>query len=165
MDVIKQLRSGGPTVSVEQNKSIARRYLEDVWDRNDESLIDQLIASDYLVHDPGTPGRVGQPAGEKQVMAMYRGVFPDLHFVVEDVVGDGDQAVVRWRASGTHRGALMGIPPTGKRVEGTGMWIHRIAGGKVVEEWGQSDVLGLLQQLGAIPTEPTRLREPVGAAR
>jgi steroid delta-isomerase-like uncharacterized protein len=149
---------GGRTVSNEQNRSIARRYLDEVWNRADEAVIDQIIAADYAVHDPGTPGRAGTPAGEKQVLAMYRAVFPDLRFVIEGIVAEGDQVAVRWRASGTHRGELMGIDPTGRSVSIDAVSWLRIANGQIAEHWLSWDSLGMLRQLGALPATP----QPVG---
>ena len=85
-------------------------------------------------------------------MLFYdRTVFLDLHFTIEDMVAEDDKIVVRWTASGTHKGELMGIPPTNERVTVTGMSMDRVAHGKLVESWINWDNLGLLQQIGAIP--------------
>ena len=82
---------------------------------------------------------------------MYRGAFPDLHFTLEDVIGEGDRVVVRWTATGTHKAEVMGVPATGKRVAVTGIEVSRFADGKLAETWVNWDALGLLRQLGAIP--------------
>ena len=82
---------------------------------------------------------------------MYRSAFPDLRFTIEDMIAEGDKVATCWRAAGTHQGELMGIAPTGKRVEVIGMIVSRFAGGKIVEDLEVMDTLGLLQQLGAIP--------------
>jgi steroid delta-isomerase-like uncharacterized protein len=138
-------------VSVDQNRAIARRYIDEFWSRGNVAAVDELIATDYVVHDPGTPGRAGGTDGEKQVHAMYRSVFPDLRFSVDDVLGEGDRAVVRWTARGTHRGELLGIAPTGKLITIPGTSIVRIANGKIAEHWLNWDTVGMLQQMGAIP--------------
>ena len=78
--------------------------------------------------------------------------FPDLQFTIEDMVAEGDFVVVRHTTRGTHQGNFRGIPPTGKQVSGTGMFIDRIVNGKAVEQWINGDDLGLLQQLGVVPT-------------
>jgi len=83
---------------------------------------------------------------------MFRSAFPDVHFSVEDQVVEGDKVVTRWRGSGTHQGNLMGIPPTGNRVSFVGITINRLEDGKVAEEWQIFDALGMMQQLGAIPS-------------
>jgi steroid delta-isomerase-like uncharacterized protein len=137
-------------MSADDSKILGRRYIEGFWNGTGPSA-DQLIAEDYAVHDPGTPGRMGGVEGERQCFDMYHSVFPDLHFSVEDVFGDGDEAVVRWVARGTHRGELMGMEPTGKAMEVTGISILRIANQRITEHWLNWDTLGMLQQLGAIP--------------
>ena len=116
---------------------------------------EELLAPDYVVHDPGTPGRTGGVEGENQVAKMYRTVFADLRFSVEDVLTEGDRSVIRWTTRGTHQGELLGIAPTGKAVAIPGISILRIAGGKIAEHWLNWDTLGLLQQLGAIPAPGT----------
>jgi steroid delta-isomerase-like uncharacterized protein len=94
---------------------------------------------------------MGGVEGEKQTVAMYRTVFPDLRFTMEEVIGEGDRAVVRWTARGTHRGALMGVAPTGKHMVITGISILRVAHGKIAEHRLNWDTLGMLQQLGVVP--------------
>ena len=138
----------------EENKAIARRWMEELWSQGNSGVADEIIAANYAVHDPGTPGRVGGVEGEKHTVTMYRTVFPDLRFTMEDVVGEGDRVVVRWTTHGTHRGELMGVPPTGKQVVVTGISILRIANGKITEAWVNWDTLTLWQQLGLIRFSP-----------
>jgi steroid delta-isomerase-like uncharacterized protein len=88
---------------------------------------------------------------EQQLIAMYRTAFPDLRLDIEHLVAEGDTIVVRFTAHGTHRGELLGILPTGKPVTVAAMELFRLADGKIAEQWVTMDVLGLLQQLGAIP--------------
>ncbi len=135
----------------EENKAIAHRWMEELWSQGNASVAVELIAPNYAVHDPGTPGRVGGVEGEKQAVAMYRTVFPDLRFTIEEVVGEGDQVVIRWTVHGTHRGALMGVAPTGKHAVVTGISILRVANGKITEHRLNWDTLGMLQQLGVVP--------------
>jgi steroid delta-isomerase-like uncharacterized protein len=90
--------------------------------------------------------------GVKQVIAAYRAAFPDVHITIEDLVSEGDKVAERWTMRGTHKGEFAGIPATGKQVTSTGLVIVRIADGKVAEIWGASDQLGLMRQLGAIPS-------------
>jgi len=82
---------------------------------------------------------------------MLHMAFPDVRLTIEDMVAEGDKVAVRWAWSGTHRGEYMGIAPTGKEVTYTGITIHRITGGKIVESWDEVDNLGLMQQLGVAP--------------
>ncbi len=90
--------------------------------------------------------------GAKQFVAGYLAAFPDLHFTIEDMITDGDSVATRWSSRGTHTGMLQGMAPTGKQVTSSGITISRQVDGKVVEEWISWDNLGMLQQLGMIPT-------------
>lgn len=138
-------------MSTEENKALVRRQFEAIWDGGNLAVIDELYAPNYVNHDPANPEQAGGPGGFKQRVSLYRTAFPDLHLTIEDQVAEGDKVVTRWTASGTHKGDLMGTPPTGKSASVTGMLISRIEGGKFVEEWVNWDTLGLLQQVGAIP--------------
>jgi steroid delta-isomerase-like uncharacterized protein len=132
----------------EQNKMLVRRVLEEVWNRGNFAVVDELIARDYVGHS-SIETRGAQ--GYKQFFVAQRKAFPDIQYTVEDQVAEGDRVVTRWKARGTHRGELMGIPPTGKQGAVTGITIFRIVGGNVVECWTNVDELGMLQQLGVIP--------------
>lgn len=140
----------------EQNKTLVRRGIEEVYNRGNLAVVDEVAARDFVIHLPSE--EIHGPEGAKQYVAALRSAFPDLHIAIEDQIAEGDKVVTRWTASATHTGAFQGIPPTGKRGSMTGIDIDRIADGKVVECWVNSDDLGLLQQLGVIPTP-----EPVGA--
>ena len=135
----------------EQNKTVGRRLFEQVWNKGDLAVLDELYAADFVSHSaqPGLPPGI---EGEKQFVRMYLGAFPDTHMVIEDQVAEGDKVVTRWTATGTHKGELMGIPPTGKQVKVSGITIDRLRGGKIVEEWASFDQLGMLQQIGAVPS-------------
>jgi steroid delta-isomerase-like uncharacterized protein len=137
-------------VSVEENKAIVRRLLDEVINKGNLDVVDELVARDYVYSAPGSPEMRG-PEGFKQLISMYRSAFPDMQMTEDDMIGEGDKVVSRWTATGTHRGELMGIPPTGKRATVTGIIISRIAGGKVVEDHEVLDSMGMMQQLGVIP--------------
>ena len=119
------------------------------------AILHEIASADYVFHDSG--GRVvrGTPGG---AIPRFRAAFPDLHFVLEDVFAEGDKVVVRWTAHGTHRGDIEVLghiphtPATGKQVTFSGVDIYHITGGKLVEGWRSMDRLGLLQQLGVVPT-------------
>jgi len=134
----------------EQNKAIARRVFEEVWDRGNLAIADELVAADLVDHS-APPGMPAGREGFKQLVMMYRTAFPDVVMMVEDQVAEGDRVVTRWSGHGTHRGELMGIPPTGRQARVTGIGIDRIAGGKIVESWSNFDQFGMLQQLGVVP--------------
>ena len=135
----------------EENKAIARRWVEELWGLGHAEVADEIISPDYVVHDPGTPDRAGGIEGEKNAVAMYRSVFPDLWFSIEDMIASGDQVVICHTAHGTHRGGLMKIPPTGREMAVAGISIIRIQDGKIVELRINWDRLGMLQQLGIAP--------------
>lgn len=135
----------------EENKAIARRLSEEVYSRGNLDVADEIYAPGFVGHDPNSPGEMRGSEGVKQLASAYRGAFPDLQVTVEDQVTEGDKVATRWRARGTHQGELMGILPTGNRVEMTGINFSRVSGGKIVEEWYNYDALGLMQQLGVVP--------------
>jgi len=137
-------------MSTEDNKALAQRWLEEVWNKGDLSLIDELIAPNYVLHDPTRPGLRGR-AGIKESIAMFRTAFPDLHFTIEDQVAESEKIVTRYTVQGTHLGTLMGIPATGKQGTITGIDIYRIMDGQIEEAWSNWDTLGLLQRIGVIP--------------
>jgi predicted ester cyclase len=138
-------------VSIEQNKEIASRLHEKVVNQKNLSALDDYVATDVVWHN-APPGLAPGIEGYKQFFPMLYAGFPDYHATVEDIIAAGDKVVHRFTGRGTHKGEWMGIAPTGKQVTATGILIYRITGGKIVEEWLQYDVMGLMQQLGAVPT-------------
>jgi steroid delta-isomerase-like uncharacterized protein len=131
----------------EQNKVIARRCIEELFNRGNYAVVDELFASDYI----GYPDRIVGPKGVKQAVTTLRHAFPDVRLIVEDLIAEGDRIVIRWTAHGTHEGEYEGIPATGKQATVTGIYIERIANGKFVEGWENLDALGLMVQLGVVP--------------
>ena len=139
----------------DQNKAIARRAL-DLFTSGDLDEMDQLVSEDAVDHDAQNPNAgIHGPEGAKRTAAIYRGAFPDLQITVEDQLAEGDKVVTRWTAVGTQDGDLAGLPASGRSTTVTGITIDRIAGGKIVESWGNWDTLGMMQQLGAVPAAAT----------
>ena len=139
-------------MSVEENKAIARRLFESVWNEGNMDVIDEIInAPEFVDNHYMFPEPLHGTDNFKQIVTAFRSAFPDVRLTIEDVLGEGDKVVLRWSLRGTHQGDLMGIPPTGKAVQLTGMVIVRFSGGKIVERWVSEDALGLMRQLGAIP--------------
>jgi steroid delta-isomerase-like uncharacterized protein len=134
----------------EQSKTIVRRAFEEPWKGNLE-VIDELIATDYIGHDPANPEPLHGPSGVKEFISTYRAAFPDARITVEQQLAEGDLVATRWTGRGTHEGELMGITATGKHVTVSGLTISRLEGGKIVEEFQNWDTFGLMQQLGAVP--------------
>ena len=130
----------------EQNKSTVRRFFEEVWNNNNLDLADELLAQNYVDHN-APPGSSGGIDGYKQSVAMFRSAFPDIHFSLDDIRGEGDLVAIRLTGQGTHKGPFIGIPPTNKQVSFGGMTFIRLEGGRIIERWGISDMPGLIQQL------------------
>ena len=137
----------------ETNKTIARRLLEEVWNNGNLAVLSDIIAKDHVGTGPGTlPGLPDGPDGTKQLVTVYRNAFPDVQFMVDEQIAEGDKVFTRWTAHGTHKGELAGIPATGKPATVTGIAVDRIANGMIAESWGLFDQFGMMQQLGVIPT-------------
>jgi steroid delta-isomerase-like uncharacterized protein len=141
----------------EQNKALVRRYFE-LWNAHEVDALGEVLADDAVDHDPYNPYGQEGLEGAKKTIQMYLDAFPDTHFEIDDIVAEGDRVATRWTATGTHEGELMGVAPTGKKSSVTGIAIDRIENGKIVEGWNSWDVLGLMQNIGAIPEQ-----EPAGA--
>ncbi len=145
----------------EKNVELVRRFFEEVWNKGNFSVVDELLAPNYADHSlpPGAPrGRNGYKAS----VNMFRSAFPDIHFSLDQVLAEGDRVAIRLTGRGTHRGLFMGIPPTGKEVSFGGMTFICLENGKVIERWGISDIPGLMQQLagGAGQPPPASSRTP-----
>jgi predicted ester cyclase len=137
-------------MSVEDNKALLRRFNEEVFNKRNLASVDALIASNQIDHSL-PPGLPRTREGTRQAISMTLMAFPDLNFVVEDIIAEGDKVVTRYTTRGTQRGSLGRFPPTGRQVAVPGIVIARIADGKIVEQWGLDDRLDMLQQLGVIP--------------
>lgn len=137
----------------EENKTISRRVVEEIFNQGKFEVADELIAPTSVSHDPAVPESVTGPEGVKQLVAGYRNAFPDVHIVIDDEIAAGNRVVTRWTARGTHDGDFQGIAPTGKQATVTGITIDKIEGGKIVESWTNWDTLGLMQQIGVVPVQ------------
>ncbi len=133
-----------------ENKTIARRYVQEAINQRNMDVLDEIFAPEFVDHT-AVPGQAPGVEGLKQFFTMMDAGFPDFRAVVEDVIAEGDEVAIRFTFHGTHQGEFMDIPPTGRRVTMSGIDIFRVVDGKVVELWGQEDVLGMMRQLGAVP--------------
>jgi steroid delta-isomerase-like uncharacterized protein len=136
-------------MSVENNKAIARRFIQ-VWGDGNLNVIEELAAPSIVVRYPTIPQVIQGVREFRHVLAGFRSAFPDSALRVEEEIAEGDKVAVRWSFSGTHKGNLMGIPPTEKKVTWTGITIYRIVGGKVEEERGEEDFAGFFRQVGLV---------------
>lgn len=138
---------------LEYHKEAARRLFEELWNNRLLGLADELLTPDSRNYDPNTPDFGAGPEAYKKLVSMYTKAFPDLRLTVDDMIAEGDKVVLRWTCSGTHKGELRGIPPTGKKIVITGTSICRFSNEKVAEQWVAWDALGMMQQLGVIQRE------------
>jgi predicted SnoaL-like aldol condensation-catalyzing enzyme len=143
------------------NKTLVRRFFETVLSDGDLTALDELIATDYVGHDPNLPPLPPGPEGVSLFALGSRVAFPDQRVTIQDLLAEGDRVAVRFSLEGTHRGDLLDLPPTGRHVAVQGVALYRIAGGKIAEGWigldgiGLLDQLGLFERLGALARAPT----------
>jgi predicted SnoaL-like aldol condensation-catalyzing enzyme len=135
----------------EANKNAVRRLVEEVWNKGNLPVADQLFAPIYNHHDTSSPDLGRGPESEKLRATLYRTAFPDIRLTIEDLIAEGETVTARWSCRGTHKGDLSGIAPTGKSFTITGTSTVRFASGKMVEGWINWDALGMMQQLGVVP--------------
>lgn len=132
----------------EQNKAVVRRVIEEIVNQGNFSLISELVSPQYAYFEP-TVGSVQGREGYNKLVGMYRTAFPDVKMTIDEQIAEGEKVVTRWSAEGTHRGELMGVAPTGKRVRVQGVVISRVKDGQIVEDFENYDVHGMMRQLGA----------------
>jgi steroid delta-isomerase-like uncharacterized protein len=142
-------------MSIDRNKSVVQRAFDSMSAGPDQFLAehDEIDGESLAGHFSGMPP-VDRDMHRQFGLGTFS-AFPDLKRPVEDLVAEGDKVVARWSSVGTHEGDFMGIPPTGKTVTTTGITIFRLEDGKIVEEWSESDMVGMLQQVGALPMPQT----------
>lgn len=138
-------------MSSEENKALIRRFVA-AADRSDFEEATECLSPDIAVHMGGMPGPLDL-ATFFEFGQAWHSAFPDEETTFEDQIAEGDKVVSRMSSRATHTGEFQGIPPTGKRITVTGIFIDRVANGKIVERWGQVDMLGVMQQLGVV-TQP-----------
>ncbi|WP_433971560.1 ester cyclase [Tunturiibacter lichenicola] len=137
--------------TIESNKAVIGRFIEEVINQNRLDRADDLVVEDFVELDP-FPGQRPGREGLKEVLGMMRTAFPDIHWVVDEMVAEGDKVVTRFTWKGTHRGAFLGVPPTGKGVTVKGVVIDQLADGKMSKSRILMDSLGMMQQLGVVPS-------------
>jgi len=132
----------------EKHEAIARRVIEEVWNKGKLDAIAELFTPDYVNHDP--VNRTKGLEAYKDFVKKYRDAFPDCRLEIDEVFSAGERVAVRWRYSGTHKGQLEGMPPTGRHVTGTGISIDHFSGERIREAFTDWDALGLMQQIGVV---------------
>jgi steroid delta-isomerase-like uncharacterized protein len=131
------------------NKQLVQRWFEEVWNQGRESTIDELLAPGAIGFGlAATDTKIHGAPEFKPFVRNFRDAFPDMHFVIEDMLAEGDKVAVRLRVSGTHKGGGLGVAPTGRKIEITAISIIEFANGKLFHGWNCWDQLGMMQQLG-----------------
>src|SRR6187399_1134240 len=135
----------------ERNKAVALRWSEELWSQGRLAVADEIVAPDYVRHDPGDPFPAQGPGDVKRIVGMLRSMLPDLRISVDAMIAEGDFVVSRYTATATDTVGYMGMPPTGKTLRTPAIQIFRFANGRIVESWAVRDDLGTLRQLGQLP--------------
>ena len=140
----------------EDLKAYIRRLLEEIWNNHDMDAVmdaaDRFLAPDLVEHRSFGEAPSEGREGAKKVFRMFHTAFPDMHVEPQDMVAEGEKIVLRWTGTATHQGPFFGIPPTGRQVRVSGIDVYRVRDGKVTDQWPNMDLLGLMQQLGAVPS-------------
>ena len=138
----------GGAMTIEHNKAVALRWSQELWGQGNLAVADEIIAPDYVRHDPGDPFPARGPEDVKRIVTMLRTMLPDFRLSVEAVIAEGDIVVSRYTATATDTVGYMGMPPTGKPIRTSAIQMFRFSNGKIVESWAVRDDLGTLRQLG-----------------
>ena len=140
------------------NKAIVRRNFEEIWNKENLAVVDELHAPDYVGHIASGGGEIQGAAAFKQFVMLQRLAFPDATFMIEDQIAEGDKVATRWTARDTHKGTFRGIAPSGQAIQITGISIHRFVNGKIQESWDNWDALSMLRGMGQDVFETLSIR-------
>ncbi len=133
----------------EKNKDFIQAYTEDFWNKQNITAFEKYFTADFIVHNANGDQNYEQ---YKELCKAYFKAFPDINITTNDLVAEGDKVVKVWTANCTHKGEIMGIPATGNKIVVKGIEVFRIEDGKILELWASMDNLGMMQQLGVIPS-------------
>jgi steroid delta-isomerase-like uncharacterized protein len=138
----------------DSNQEVVRRLYVEVWNQRKLEVIDEIVAESHALNDPTISGSATGPEAYKRQIKTFLAAFPDLRFTVEDIISENEKFVAVWMVTGTQKGEVLGIAPTNKKVSFSGISIHHLADGKILDTQAIWDALGLLQQLGvALPNK------------
>jgi steroid delta-isomerase-like uncharacterized protein len=142
------LSSAAKINQLEANKAVARKLFEVALNQDNWDVYNQIHSKGFVAH---AGKRSAELAEDLQAAQGWRQAFPDGQYTIDQVIAEGNMVMVRWTGRGTNTGEGNGLPATGKQIEATGITVFHIVGGKIVEEWNETDMLGLLRQLGLLP--------------
>jgi steroid delta-isomerase-like uncharacterized protein len=143
---------------MEEHKALFRAFVEEIFHRGNLDALHRFFRADAVIHDPGV--ELTGPAALRPALRGMLAAFPDLRITLEDEIFAEDRLAVRYRGDATHLGAWRGIPASGRRISYTGILIVKFKDGQIAEYWAQPDLLGLLQQMGAIEVKIQPVAEP-----
>jgi steroid delta-isomerase-like uncharacterized protein len=133
-------------------KEVIRRFYKEFWNERKPEVVDELISPSHALTSPHISGPTVGPAAYKKQLAVFVGAFPDLRFTIEETICEHDKIAAYWTLTGTHKGVFLGIPPTNKPISITGITIHQVADGKILDSHAMWDAISLFQQFGvALP--------------
>ena len=138
------------SATVQAHRLIMQRFVQFI-NTADAKMATELVSPEAIFFVPGRPDPVRGPAGYLEIINMMRSGFPDIQWTLEETIAEGDKIVARYTMRGTHKGNFMGVPPAGKKIAVQALNIYRFSNGQIIEEQGQPDLLGLLQQIGGLP--------------
>jgi steroid delta-isomerase-like uncharacterized protein len=138
-------------MSTEQNKALIHQFVEELINQGKLDIIDEIVSPDFVEHEALPPGIPPSREAPRAMFGMLQSAFPDLHATIEHLIAEDDKVVAHMTWAGTQEGEFMGIPPTGKHMSINVMDIFGIAGGQIVDHWGVSDMISMMQQLGLMP--------------
>ena len=154
VSLIVLLMTSGCQNSSASNKVLAHRFHMDIFKQGKLDVADEILSRDFVAHVPGLPPEfTNGPEGVKKWASALRSGLSDIQITHHETIAEGDKVVIRWTGSGIHTGEMFGIPASGKSVNQTGFDLFRIANGKIVEMWQEADYLGMMRQIGAIPSQ------------
>lgn len=134
--------------TIETNKHLVRLWILEGWNKNrNREVVDQVFAQDWVDGNPTFPDQPKGIDGAMYFVEQYRNALPDIQFSISHLIADTDYVTFRFEATATHKGTLMGVPATGKKVSVTGIVIHKVENGRFVKSWNEIDLLGLKMQL------------------
>lgn len=145
---IQMEKANERAAKIEHNKALARKWILDGWNQNrNREIIGEIFSENWVDGNPAFPDQPKGIEGAMYYVDVYRNIFPDIQFTMTHLLAESDQVCFRFTAEATHKGEIMGIAPTGKRVKISGIVIHRVENGKFAESWNEIDLLGIQQQL------------------
>jgi uncharacterized protein len=155
----KKAAAGGS--KAEEHRALFTRWFEELWNRKNYAITEELVDEGFTAHGAGGQDIKQGPKGVADMVSIWHKAFPDGHMTLDDLITEGDLSVIRMTFRGTHQGEFYGIPASGKAVEVTSIGIDRVIDGRITEGWGELNMLGMMQQMGAIPAQGNAIEADV----